>query len=203
MRSKTSRAKSQIVRRNFLSHGWRRHPANALFKLPILLFEFSYLSFQRSDVRAVACHRLLQRVDFSADFLSGYSGDFNFKGGYEIHICLSTTEFDVYFSRSMPWSLRGTVAACSCTSQRTLLACVDHERWYWCGWRGSNPRPLASEANTLSTELQPQRERLYLAGQALRGSSWLSCTMHAAERPGQTAVQRFGRILTAGRKHLQ
>ena len=25
----------------------------------------------------------------------------------------------------------------------------------WCGWRGSNPRPLASEANTLSTELQP------------------------------------------------
>ena len=26
----------------------------------------------------------------------------------------------------------------------------------WCGWRGSNPRPLASEANTLSTELQPQ-----------------------------------------------
>ena len=27
----------------------------------------------------------------------------------------------------------------------------------WCGWRGSNPRPLASEANTLSTELQPLR----------------------------------------------
>ena len=27
----------------------------------------------------------------------------------------------------------------------------------WCGWRGSNPRPLASEDNTLSTELQPQR----------------------------------------------
>jgi hypothetical protein len=27
----------------------------------------------------------------------------------------------------------------------------------WCGWRGSNPRPLASEANTLSTELQPQQ----------------------------------------------
>ena len=26
---------------------------------------------------------------------------------------------------------------------------------YWRGWRGSNPRPLASEANTLSTELQP------------------------------------------------
>lgn len=25
----------------------------------------------------------------------------------------------------------------------------------WRGWRGSNPRPLASEANTLSTELQP------------------------------------------------
>jgi hypothetical protein len=24
----------------------------------------------------------------------------------------------------------------------------------WCDWRGSNPRPLASEANTLSTELQ-------------------------------------------------
>ena len=27
----------------------------------------------------------------------------------------------------------------------------------WRGWRGSNPRPLASEANTLSTELQPPR----------------------------------------------
>lgn len=26
----------------------------------------------------------------------------------------------------------------------------------WCGWRGSNPRPTASEAVTLSTELQPQ-----------------------------------------------
>ncbi len=26
----------------------------------------------------------------------------------------------------------------------------------WCDWRGSNPRPLASEANTLSTELQSQ-----------------------------------------------
>ncbi len=34
----------------------------------------------------------------------------------------------------------------------------------WCGWRGSNPRPLASEANTLSTELQPQqRPALYAA----------------------------------------
>ena len=30
----------------------------------------------------------------------------------------------------------------------------------WCGWRGSNPRPLASEANTLSTELQPHRGEL-------------------------------------------
>ena len=28
----------------------------------------------------------------------------------------------------------------------------------WCDWRGSNPRPLASEANTLSTELQSQRD---------------------------------------------
>ena len=27
----------------------------------------------------------------------------------------------------------------------------------WCGWLGSNQRPLASEANTLSTELQPRR----------------------------------------------
>ena len=33
----------------------------------------------------------------------------------------------------------------------------------WCGWRGSNPRPLASEANTLSTELQPQRCNLTAA----------------------------------------
>ncbi len=27
----------------------------------------------------------------------------------------------------------------------------------WRDWRGSNPRPLASEANTLSTELQSQK----------------------------------------------
>src|SRR5690606_13813315 len=26
---------------------------------------------------------------------------------------------------------------------------------FWCGWLGSNQRPLTSEANTLSTELQP------------------------------------------------
>ena len=30
----------------------------------------------------------------------------------------------------------------------------------WRGWRGSNPRPLASEANTLSTELQPHTSDL-------------------------------------------
>ncbi len=30
-----------------------------------------------------------------------------------------------------------------------------HAGPFWCGWRGSNPRPLALEANTLSTELQP------------------------------------------------
>src|SRR5574337_579126 len=29
----------------------------------------------------------------------------------------------------------------------------------WRGWRGSNPLPLASEANTLSTELQPRLGR--------------------------------------------
>ena len=29
----------------------------------------------------------------------------------------------------------------------------------WCGWRGSNPRPLASEVNTLSTELQSRTFR--------------------------------------------
>ncbi len=29
----------------------------------------------------------------------------------------------------------------------------------WRGWRGSNPRPLASEANTLSTELQPRNRK--------------------------------------------
>ena len=41
------------------------------------------------------------------------------------------------------------------------LACHQQKRhregWrrcVWCDWRGSNPRPLASEANTLSTELQ-------------------------------------------------
>ena len=28
--------------------------------------------------------------------------------------------------------------------------------WRWRGWLGSNQRPLASEANTLSTELQPR-----------------------------------------------
>lgn len=33
----------------------------------------------------------------------------------------------------------------------------------WCGWRGSNPRPSASEADTLSTELQPQPGGFYQA----------------------------------------
>src|SRR5256885_14575304 len=37
----------------------------------------------------------------------------------------------------------------------------------WCGWRGSNPRPLASEANTLSTELQPLRASLPCTSRAL------------------------------------
>ena len=41
-----------------------------------------------------------------------------------------------------------------------LILLVDKafQRVQWCGWRGSNPRPLASEANTLSTELQPHFE---------------------------------------------
>ena len=38
---------------------------------------------------------------------------------------------------------------------RKMRIC-EQKTYGWCGWRGSNPRPLASEANTLSTELQPQ-----------------------------------------------
>ena len=38
------------------------------------------------------------------------------------------------------------------TAGRASRRCKKKE---WRGWRGSNPRPLASEANTLSTELQP------------------------------------------------
>ena len=34
---------------------------------------------------------------------------------------------------------------------------LEKARDYWCGWLESNQRPLASEANTLSTELQPRR----------------------------------------------
>ena len=51
-------------------------------------------------------------------------------------------------------------------SEQTLINCripqflVEWLGEIWCGWRGSNPRPLASEANTLSTELQPQRWRM-------------------------------------------
>jgi len=86
MRGKTGRAKSQVIRRNLLSNLVHRHPANALFKLPVLLFELSNLSLQRSDVRAVASHRLLQRADLRAHFFSGYSGDFNFEGGCDIHL---------------------------------------------------------------------------------------------------------------------
>ena len=37
-----------------------------------------------------------------------------------------------------------------------LAHLIDFVEDFWCGWRGSNPRPLASEANTLSTELQPR-----------------------------------------------
>jgi hypothetical protein len=39
---------------------------------------------------------------------------------------------------------------------RKLLSVRGGSEDNWCGWRGSNPRPLASEANTLSTELQPR-----------------------------------------------
>ena len=37
------------------------------------------------------------------------------------------------------------------------MSLANFRSYDWCGWRGSNPRPLASEANTLSTELQPRR----------------------------------------------
>ena len=40
---------------------------------------------------------------------------------------------------------------------RRARSCACTKKKAWCGWRGSNPRPLASEANTLSTELQPHR----------------------------------------------
>ena len=43
----------------------------------------------------------------------------------------------------------------------------------WRGWRGSNPRPSASEADTLSTELQPLKNckdsQFYQRGKALAG----------------------------------
>ncbi len=42
----------------------------------------------------------------------------------------------------------------------------------WCGWRGSNPRPLASEANTLSTELQPHGGAARIVGGFNRGGGY-------------------------------
>jgi hypothetical protein len=40
----------------------------------------------------------------------------------------------------------------------------ENQQLKWCGWRGATPRPLASEANTLSTELQPQTEGCIVGG---------------------------------------
>ncbi len=41
---------------------------------------------------------------------------------------------------------------------------------FWRGWRGSNPRPSASEADTLSTELQPLGDkRAIIADYTARG----------------------------------
>ena len=54
----------------------------------------------------------------------------------------------------------------------------------WCGWRGSNPRPLASEANTLSTELQPHT--LQAHGPQIRlgdyGMAWVPRPATCAQR---------------------
>ena len=56
----------------------------------------------------------------------------------------------------------------------------------WCGWRGSNPRPLASEANTLSTELQPQRWKRFApefaAGRREIRAICTARAVHAAQR---------------------
>ena len=60
------------------------------------------------------------------------------------------------------------------------------QRRRWCGWRGSNPRPLASEANTLSTELQPHT--LQAHGPQIRlgdyGMAWVP-------RPATCAQRRY------------
>ena len=50
---------------------------------------------------------------------------------------------------------------------------------HWCGWRGSNPRPLASEANTLSTELQPH----------VRRDRKTAIIAHSARRPRTRPLQ--------------
>ena len=57
-----------------------------------------------------------------------------------------------------------SVLAASPQKARGSAAVPSDPRRSWRGWRGSNPRPLASEANTLSTELQPQTEGCIVGG---------------------------------------
>ena len=40
-----------------------------------------------------------------------------------------------------------------CTAPGWLLFVICHETDEWCGWRGSNPRPLASEAQITIIEI--------------------------------------------------
>ena len=51
--------------------------------------------------------------------------------------------------------LIGQVRRVKTFSQYNIIMLLMNDWFQWRGWRESNPRPLASEANTLSTELQP------------------------------------------------
>ncbi len=51
----------------------------------------------------------------------------------------------------------------------------------WRGWRGSNPRPLASEANTLSTELQPHLQSAAIIARGLQAT----CALQGLRRSGR------------------
>ena len=74
------------------------------------------------------------------------------RAGHRTHGLLivdyQAVQFAAAFSES-EWKLGNIVEVSKCA-----LAYEFGEVWR--GWRGSNPRPSASEADTLSTELQPR-----------------------------------------------
>jgi hypothetical protein len=132
------------------------------------IFQQDYPKIGRSPIPKVAKlnggHH--QKFEDKWSMISGSDGDLNLNTHLE-QCPLCTARLETCPCQS------GTVMA-----PRTIH--ITDEIVYWCGWRGSNPRPLASEANTLSTELQPQLRTMYF-GTYLDGQTRLRIQTHQSK----------------------